>query len=107
MKRSELKRGRGFAVSTAQRAKVKDARCLVCHSSPVDPAHLCDRTLDKDGDARWVVPLCRYHHGLYDSQGFDLLPYEKFFREEMAWCVLHYGVVHTVKRVANNKGIQF
>jgi hypothetical protein len=113
MKRSPLKRsgrlkqGKGFAVSKAQREKVKDAQCVVCLSLGCDPAHLVDRVLDKDGDPRWVIPLCRTHHRAYDYEGYDLLPYESEFREEMAWAVLHYGSVHCVKRVANNKGIQF
>jgi len=107
MKRSPIKKGRGFAVSTAQRAKVKDARCLVCHSAPCDPAHLVGRTLDKDGDPRHVIPLCRRCHTCYDTGSLDLLPHEAGFREEMGYAVSLYGSVSTIKRVANNKGIQF
>lgn len=78
---STLKRGKGFAASPAQRAKVKDRACIVCtkdrFETEIHPAHVYPRRLQPCDCAEGVVPLCSEHHQLYDDQNqpFDLLPY--------------------------------
>jgi len=108
MKRSPIKKGKGFSVSSAQRAKVKDSVCIVCRQGPCDPAHLMrKRTLDKDGDARHIIGLCRAHHREYDGGRLDLLPYERMFAEEAGFAVELYGLVTVVKTLSNNRELLF
>jgi len=114
MKRTPLKRstkplskGRGFAASPQQRAKVKDEVCLVCGQGPVDPAHLIARARGGGDDPREVIALCRAHHRAYDLRELSLLEYEHLFPEESAYAVLNHGIVQVVKRLANNARIVF
>jgi hypothetical protein len=75
---STLKQGKGFAVTKAQRDKVRDQYCLSCGRDPaeakIDPAHLWPRGMGGCDAADCVVPLCRDCHRLYDAHKLDLLP---------------------------------
>ncbi len=107
MKRSPLKKGKGFSTSPEQQKKAREAVCIVCRQGPCDPAHLMKkRTLDKDGDPRHTIPLCRTHHRAYDAEGFDLLPYERMFPEESAFAVGLYGLATVTKTITNNQRLQ-
>jgi hypothetical protein len=103
MKRSGMKRGRGFAVHPALRDAVKGRSCLVCGSDDVDPAHLIPRGLAADfNDPRAVVPCCRRHHQMYDLGQLDLLPFlEPRFRAELGFAVERFGLLRTLERVTN------
>lgn len=116
MKRTPLRRGRGFQCSPEQREKVEGMACLVCGTGgtehiTVDPAHLIDRSIwpDHDGDPLRVVPLCRGYYGLgchraYDEDGLDLLPYlEPKYRAELAFAVRGFGLLNTLQRVTNRR----
>lgn len=93
--------------SPAQRAKCRDAACVVCRRpGPSDPAHLIDRGLLTAGqdDPLAVIPLCRQHHDAYDAEQLDLLPYlEPHRRDELAFAVQRYGLVATLRRVTNDR----
>ena len=95
--------------SRAQRAKCRLMPCVVCGSPNVDPAHLIDRSLcpvDAD-DPRAVVPLCRFHHELYDRHELSLLEYlEPHFREELAFAVERVGLVSAYKRLTGDWGME-
>lgn len=66
--------------SKEQRAKVKGALCIVCGpftivmDDPIDAAHLCARARGGCDDPLCVVPLCRFHHQMFDEGKRDLLP---------------------------------
>lgn len=96
----------GFTpASTGQRAKNRDARCVVCAEGPADPAHLIPRSALEAGqdDLRATIPLCRRHHRDYDSLRLDLLPFEAAFRVELAFAVERYGLLPTLQRVSNTR----
>lgn len=101
MKRSPLKKGKGFAVTAKQRKAIEGRACLYCHAEGVDPAHLIDRSLCADlGDPRAVVPLCRSCHSKYDRHELDLLAsLEPYFRVELAFAVERFGLISTLQRV--------
>src|SRR4051812_31542325 len=98
-----MRRGRGFAVSTAQRSKVKtEGRCRVCHSEQVDPAHVTPRSVGGCADPDCVIPLCRAHHRRYDRQEapwLDVLPVLTV--DEQAHVVRHLRIVGALERTTN------
>lgn len=67
-----MKRGRGFAVTPAQRLAVRDKLCLHCGREGVDPAHLWDRSRGGCDHPLCVVPLCRECHRKYDEKKLDI-----------------------------------
>ena len=90
--------------SPAQRAKVKDALCVVCQRGPCDPAHVAPRAQGGCNDPLCVVPLCRPHHRAYDTGTLDLLPYlEPRRRDELAHALGHLGLVGLYRRVTNER----
>ncbi len=101
MKRSELRRtaaprratamrrGAGFAASVTQREKVAGQRCIVCLTSPVDPAHLAPRAMGGCDHPACVICLCRRDHTAYDQGRLDLLPYFSGFRAEFQHALEH------------------
>jgi hypothetical protein len=109
-RRPAPKRSRGFAASPAQREKVSDAACVVegltaeeLHQ-PVDPAHLCDRSLGGCESAACVVPLSRFWHRAYDEGRLDLLPHlEPNYHAELAHMVEHMGLIAALQRVTNER----
>jgi hypothetical protein len=94
-----MKRGRGFAASNAQQAKVRGRSCLICgrdrHEATIDPAHVYPRSRAGCNCADGVVPLCREHHNAYDdpNQALDLLPalIAHGYRAELAHAFLEHG----------------
>lgn len=76
LKRSNgLKRGKGFAASTAQKIKVRDLPSVVSGQEGCDPAHLWPRGRGGCDDPLCVVPLTRAEHDAFDDGVLDLLPY--------------------------------
>jgi hypothetical protein len=71
---SSLKRGKSFAASPAQRAKVKDRDSITGAPGPCDPAHVVSRSLGGCDDERCVVALTREEHRAYDSGELDIYP---------------------------------
>lgn len=79
-----LKKGRGFAVTSPQRLKVRGKVCVGCgdpfdfenEQAQCDPAHLWPRGLGGCDSPDCIVPLCRTCHRRLDdpSDSFDLLP---------------------------------
>ncbi len=100
-----MKRGRGFAASPEQRAKVKGEPCVFCcRIGPCDPAHVVPRSMGGCDSAECVVALCRQCHRSYDSGGLDLLPaLEPRLRAEIAHAVMHVGLVGLYRRVTNDR----
>lgn len=102
-----MRRGKGFAASPAQRSKVKDLECANCTTkTTIDPAHLIPRSLLGDGqdEAMAVIPLCRACHRAYDQGALDLLPaVQRFYPDELAFAVLRFGLLRTLRRVTNTR----
>jgi hypothetical protein len=99
-----VKRGKGMAASPTQRAKVKEADCVVCGTSPCDPAHTVSRAKGGDDHYLCVVPLCRTHHRAYDSEGFSILEYlELDHREEIAYAVKLVGLYTALCLLTNQR----
>lgn len=75
---STLKRGRGFAASPAQQAKIRDLACIVCgrdrHEAKIEAAHVYPRRLASCDCAEGVVALCHEDHRAFDEGKLDLLP---------------------------------
>lgn len=61
--------------SPRQRQVVAGRGCLVCASTPVDPAHVWPRGRGGCDHPECVVPLCRLCHREYDEGRLDLLPH--------------------------------
>jgi hypothetical protein len=78
--------------SRPQRAKVRFAACVVCASTPVDPAHLTPRSYGGCSESDCVIALCRLCHRAFDDGRLDLLPYlaGQGFRAELAHMQSHY-----------------
>jgi hypothetical protein len=88
--------------SKEQRSKVAVEVCVVCQADHVHPAHLIDRSLGGDDDARAVVALCPPHHRAYDDGALSLLEYlEPHYREEVAYAVMTVGLVRALERLTN------
>lgn len=114
---STLKRGRGFAVTPAQREKVKGRVCLGCGDPfdweredaerSVDPAHLWPRGLGGCDSPDCVIPLCRSCHRLFDEEKLDILPalIDRGYQVELAHPILEHGVSLTplLERVTGRK----
>lgn len=98
-----MTRGRGFAVSTAQRSKAKqEGTCRVCKREGVDPAHVTPRSVGGCHDPECVIALCRSCHGRYDRQQYpwlDVLPL--LTTAEQAHAVSHLGIVGALERTTN------
>lgn len=80
MRKSSLKRGRGFAASPAQREKAREEPCVVTgeetlYGATIDPMHLWPRSRGGCDDPLCTVPGRRDIHDLFDEGKFDLLPY--------------------------------
>jgi hypothetical protein len=106
MKRTPVKRGKGFRCSPAQREKAADNACIVCGQWGCDPAHLIPRSLapDPEGDPLRVVPLCRRDHEAYDLGAVDLSPFlEPRYRDEAAEAVRQVGLWRAVERITNQR----
>jgi len=98
-RRSTLKPGRGFAVTKAQREKVKGLPCVNCGREAteylaIDPGHLSKRGSQGGCDhILCVVPLCRDMHGgchrPFDNGELDIYPalQTKGYWAEMAHAV--------------------
>jgi HNH endonuclease len=109
LRRFPLKRGRGFAASSAQQAKVKDAPCVVCgldrHEAQIHAAHVYPRRFQSCDCPEGVVPLCSEHHRLYDDpyQHLDLMPalVEREYQAELvhAVAVHHVPLGHLIEVV--------
>lgn len=100
-----LKRSVVSPASKAQKAKVREANCIVCKGPNCDPAHVIPRSMGGDDDPRAVVPLCRACHRIYDEEaGFDLLPFlEPHYRAEQAYAVELVGMRRAIQRVTNER----
>ena len=67
--------------SDAQQEKVAALVCVVtdCENrapfATIDPAHICARAHGGCDDPLCVVPICRWHHRMYDERRLDLLPH--------------------------------
>ena len=103
-------RGRGFAVSEAQRQKVHaHAVCVVCGRDAfevrIDPAHVVSRAHSPEESPLDVVAMCRAHHIAYDQERtLDLLPYlEPHHREELAQAVRRVGLLTALQRITNQR----
>lgn len=100
---------RGKPCTQEQKARVEDKPCLVCARSPVDPAHLIDKSLapSAGADPRAVVPLCRECHDEYDRHELDLSPYlEPHYREETAWAVEAFGLWKALRRITGRDWVE-
>jgi hypothetical protein len=83
-RRRPLKQGRGFAVTKAQRAKVRGLPCVGCGRGAseyvaIDPMHVWPRGKGGCDHLLCVVPGCREAggagcHRLFDEGKLDLLP---------------------------------
>lgn len=94
----------GFAASKAQRDKVRFMHCAVCGIAGCDPAHVIPRSLGGTDDPRAVIPLCRKHHGMYDTGKLDLLPFmEPLWRSEQAYAVSLVGIEAARRRITNER----
>jgi hypothetical protein len=109
-RRSPLKKGRGFAASAEQRAKVRDWSCLRCvrderDGVKIDPAHVIPRSMGGCNHEDCVIPLCRECHQAYDTGNLDLLPVlERENRHaELGHAVGHVGLISTLERVTNER----
>jgi hypothetical protein len=104
-----VKRGKGFAASPSQRAKVRGRSCAYCAAEHVsiDPAHLYPRSLGGCDDPLCVLALCRRCHNFYDSGRLDLLPTVKAsFLPEYAHAVEHAGTEALAdRRISNARGL--
>lgn len=99
-RRTPLRRSGYQGASEAQRAKVRGARCLVCGTRPVDPAHLVARVRGGCEDSDCVVALCRTHHRAFDRGGLDLLPHlEPDCRVELAHAAGHLPLLALLLRL--------
>jgi hypothetical protein len=100
---SKRSRRRGISpASVAQRAKVRLAPCVRCQREGVHPAHVIDRSLGGDDDARAVVALCPACHRLYDDGAISILEYlEPHYREELAYAVRTVGLIAALERITN------
>lgn len=95
---------KGFAASSAQRLKCRDAECVVCGRQGCDPAHLLPRSLGGTAHADAVIPLCRADHDAYDQGRLDLLPHlEPWYRRELAYAVSIAGLETVYRRVTNTR----
>lgn len=72
---SPLRKGKGFAASTAQRVKIRQLVSIVSEQEGCDPAHLWPRAQGGCDDPGCVVPLTREEHRAFDNGELDLLPY--------------------------------
>jgi hypothetical protein len=102
--RKPLKRGRGFAVTDAQRKKTMGLPCVGCgeadtfeiEAGHTDPAHLWPRAFGGCDHPDCVIPLCRTCHRRLDdpSDAFDLLPalVERGYWVELAHPILCHEV---------------
>lgn len=127
---STLKRGRGFAVHSKQREKVKGLACAGCGREEsegfvvIDPAHLWPRGKGGCDHPDCVIPLCRFLQTLYEPVGIlridkgchpafdagelDLLPRladSEAWAKEQAHPILVHGVglVELVRRLSGNQ----
>jgi hypothetical protein len=112
-----LKRGRGFAVTEAQREKTLGLPCVGCgeadtfevEAAHTDPAHLWPRSFGGCDHVDCVIPLCRKCHRRLDdpSDAFDLLPalVERGYWKELAHPILCHEVslVPLLERVTGQK----
>lgn len=106
-------KGKRKAISTAsqaQRQSIAGRCCIACgrHGTawdpPIDPAHLCPRSMGGCDDALCVVPLCRECHRLFDDGKLDLsVKLEPRFRAEAAHCVEHLGLFGAVRRISGRR----
>ena len=92
---------------TEARAKVEqEATCRVggveC-SRNLEAAHIIPRSLAPNGgeDGRNIVPLCGWHHALYDRGELDMTPY--LTAEEQGFAVELAGGIFTAMRVLTGK----
>lgn len=94
----------GFSASKAQRAKVRDAECIVCGWHECDPAHLISRAKGGGDDPLDVVPLCRADHRGYDTGRLSILEYlEPNHREELAFAVKRVGLLTALQTLTNSR----
>lgn len=73
--RTQIQPARWQPASLEQRLKVLQFACLVCGRARVDAAHLVPQRLGGCQAAECVLPLCRTHHRLFDSNGLSLALY--------------------------------
>jgi len=107
MKRSPLKKGKGFAASPAQRKKVKGMGSIYSGRGPCDPAHVIPRSLLTEGqeDPLAVVPLTRGEHRLYDGNVLDLWrSMESFAPDELEFAIQRIGF-ERAKRIITGKRV--
>ena len=100
-----LRRTPSLAATERQRNAVAGCRCIVCGSERrIDPAHLIPRSLGGCGEVLCVVPLCRFHHRVYDRGELDLLPYlEPRWRSQLAHAVSHVGLMGALRRISQTR----
>jgi hypothetical protein len=90
--------------SRPQRAKVRFAACVVCASTPVDPAHLIDRSMGAGDEPEAVIPLCRLCHRAYDDGRLSVLEHlEPNYRDELAHAVHLVGLIAALQRITNER----
>ncbi len=110
MKTKQVRRDWSKALEKVQ----ESGMCRFCGSSlDLQAAHIIGRQHDpievgpRGGETRVVlpesvVPLCSFHHGLYDARQLDLLPF--LYPDEQAHAVLVAGgVVAALRRISGNR----
>lgn len=106
---SPPKRSLGISpASKAQRAKVRDAACVVCgrdrSEARIDAAHLWPRGRGGGDCPLCVVPLCAEHHGSFDDGALSLLEHlEPRYRAEVAHAVEHGGLIAVLQRLTGER----
>ena len=85
----------------------QEGRCRVCRrrERPVEAAHILPRSVVPNGgeDGRNIVPLCREHHGEYDADRLDLLPW--LSPEEQSYAVELAGGIIAALRIISGKRV--
>ena len=88
------------------RRKVETEGCCRWCGRPgaIEAAHIIPRSRVRPGpgeDARNIVPLCRDHHALFDSNRLDLLPVLTL--EEQAYAVSLFGTYEALIRMSGQR----
>ena len=88
-----MKRDWGPAIAKC----VEEGACRMCGSCEnVDPAHIIPRSRGGDMHPDGIIPLCRFHHTLYDSHALEILP--RLTLVEQAHAVALVGVEEVRRR---------
>lgn len=82
-----------------------EGRCRACAGgSIIDAAHIIPRSRVQAGpgeDPRNIVPLCRFCHGLFDSNRLDITGL--LSHEEQAYAVSLVGIAEAMRRLTGDR----